>query len=944
VAGGTYRFGVLGPLTVEHDGITIPVSGGRQRTLLALLLLSDGEPLSRDRLIDELWGERPPATAVSALHVHMSKLRRALDDLVESDASGYMLARSSYELDVSRFDALVDQARSERGRAASLLREALAMFRGPPLADVPAEGSVAQWRRTLEEKRLVATEQRIEADLADGAAGELLPELERLVAEHPFEERLRGQQMLALARAGRQTDALDVYQAVRNLLATELGLEPGEELQRLQRAILEQNSEILGQAARPAGAAARTNLPRAPSKLVGRDRELSVLRGLTADPDVRLITLTGPGGVGKTRLALGLAELLASDYRDGVLYVQLEQVSDSTLVGAEIATALAQRDGVDAIGADVLSRHLRPRELLLLLDNFEHLLSAAADIAALLASAPGIRVLVTSRAALRVRGEQVFEVEPLLLPQGNSETEMAESPAVQLFLQCALATTRTLTIDVPMMAAVAEICRLLDGLPLAIELAASRAATMTPAEIARQLASPLEIGGRSLRDLPARQRTLEATIRWSYDMLEPSEREVLRSVGVFRGGFTSSALEAVVARICDPDLEVLVDASLIRKRSETGRYTVLELVRLFAMAELEVHREWVNAQERHRAYFSTLVEAAIQDFDGGGPPGEISAPLIGDHANLLAALESAIDSRDGDRALRLALGLRPVWHAGALRQEAQDLIGRLLERFRVPADQEIALLRAASYLDHVDPSSVRNVGFTQRLAARAAELGDRTALAIATGNLLGDAINARDIEEVRHLRPTLLELAAGDLEDDALAWIHYNLALEEYVEGRYREAIEHASRAEAHGTDQLTIAGAVPTRLLAQSALDEEISQAALVNAIDVMRRPGIKMLAAFGLWFVARYAAAIAPELAIRWLVCGEKILLDLDVRMWPESVLRDETMAVLGLDDLEPLIPDTPSVDHEAALTEAAAWLAGRDPAEKAPRTAPVLLAQSS
>jgi hypothetical protein len=280
-----------------------------------------------------------------------------------------------------------------------------------------------------------------------------------------------------------------------------------------------------------------------------------------------------------------------------------------------------------------------------------------------------------------------------------------------------------------------------------------------------------------------------------------------------------------------------------------------------------------------------------------------------------------------------------------LRQEAQELIGHVLERFHLPAGQEIPLLRAASFLDHVDASSVRNVRFTQRLAARAAELGDRTALAIATGNLLGDAINARDIEEVRRLKPTLLELAAGELEDEALAWIQYNLALEAYVESDFIEACEHASRsAEACGTDQLTLAGAVATKLLAQSAQDEEIPQPALAEVVELMRRPGIKTLAAFALWFVARYAVAIAPDIAARWLVCAEKILADLDVRMWPESVLRDETMAILGLVDLEPLLANTPPVDHEAALAEVSAWLAGRDPAETAPRSPVLLFAQSS
>jgi hypothetical protein len=485
------------------------------------------------------------------------------------------------------------------------------------------------------------------------------------------------------------------------------------------------------------------------------------------------------------------------------------------------------------------------------------------------------------------------------------------------------------------MQSVAEICRLLDGLPLGIELAASRSGSMTPGEIALALARPLDIGGPSLRDLPERQRTLEATIRWSYDMLEVSEREVLRSAGIFRGGFTTPALEAVVGCPCRSELQALVDASLALKRAEGDRYALLEMVRAFALVELDSSGDAKEAHRRHRRYFAEMVEPAKEAFDGSGSPVEVAAPLLADHANLRVALENALDAGDSGPAVELALGLRAVWHAGMLRQEAQELIGRVLDSRSVAPADEIALLRAASFLDHVDPSSVRNVGFTRRLAARAAELGDLTALAIATGNLLGDAINARDVDEIRRLKPTLVELALGELDDQALAWIYYNLALESYVEGDFDMAWAHASRsAEACGDDQMTRAAAVATRLLAQSARDETIPQTALAEAVELMRQAGMKMVAAFALWFVARYAAAVDPESAARWLAYGERILADLDSRMWPESVLRDETMEVLGIANLGPLLASTPRLDHVAALDEAAEWLAGRDPMESAPR----------
>ncbi len=336
---------MLGPLALERDGQSVPLPSGRQRSLLALLLLGGGVPLSRDRLIDELWGERPPATAVSALHVHLSKLRELLGGLLVLEPAGYALTPGSFEVDAWQFDALVERARTDLEQARSLLGEALALFRGEPLCDVACEGSVAQWRRALEEKRLQAIELRIDADLADGAAGGLVAELERLVGEHPFEERLWSQLMLALYRAGRQAEALEAYQRLRRAFAEELGLEPGEPLIRLQQQILDRDPGLQAPTpAPPAAAPVRraSALPQPLTRLVGRERELAALTGMMADPDVRLITLTGPGGVGKTRLLLELARREEPQFADGGVFVRLEQLTEPALVSAEIAGALAR--------------------------------------------------------------------------------------------------------------------------------------------------------------------------------------------------------------------------------------------------------------------------------------------------------------------------------------------------------------------------------------------------------------------------------------------------------------------------------------------------------------------------------------------------------------------------------------------------------------------------
>jgi DNA-binding SARP family transcriptional activator len=307
VAGDVALFRVLGSLEFERDGEVVAVPGGRQGSLLALLLFAGGIPLSRDRLIDELWGEEPPASAVSALHVHLSKLRELIGGMLVLEPAGYVLTPGAFEVDAWRLDSLLEEARADPERASALVQEALALFRGEPLANVAAEGSVAQWRRALEEKRLQAIALRIDADLEAGQAAELIPELEQLVGRHPLEERLWGQLMLALYRAGRQAEALDAYQRVRHLLSGDLGLEPGEQLARLQQRILDQDSGLLLGTQTPAPPA--SSLPQPLTRLVGREQEMFALAQMMADPDVRVVRGSGEDPIARRGGAAARARL-----------------------------------------------------------------------------------------------------------------------------------------------------------------------------------------------------------------------------------------------------------------------------------------------------------------------------------------------------------------------------------------------------------------------------------------------------------------------------------------------------------------------------------------------------------------------------------------------------------------------------------------------------------
>jgi predicted ATPase/DNA-binding SARP family transcriptional activator len=578
------EFRILGPLEVDDGTGPVRIPGAKERALLADLLVHAGRVVSADRLIDDLWGDQPPGNPANTLQGRVSALRRALGPVagvLVTRPPGYLLELDHEQVDAARFDRLVAEARRSAARdspdAARQLDEALALWRGPALAEFADQPWAQAEAARLEELRLVAVELRAEVGLAAGRHSELVGELEALVAAHPHRERLRARLMLALYRSGRQADALRVYQETRAVLAEELGIDPSPELQRLHRGILTQDPSLDGAAAVPATPPPR-NLPERLTSFVGRELELSEVGKLVEQH--RLVTITGPGGAGKTSLAVELARQLGDGWPDGVWLVELAALRDPGLVPEAVIAALGigEEPGVAsgplAAPVERLAEFVRDKGLLLVLDNCEHLAGACAELVErLLRGAPGLKVLATSREVLGVPGEVRWPVPPLAVPEDAVAAEaLAGFDAVRLFAERARMADPDFVLDADSGPAAAELCRRLDGMPLAIELAAARVRVLPTRELAARLHDRFRLLTGGARTADPRQRTLRATVDWSWELLEEPDRRLFRRLAVFAGGWTLDAAEAVCAGdgvAADDVLDGmvrLVDRSLDRAR------------------------------------------------------------------------------------------------------------------------------------------------------------------------------------------------------------------------------------------------------------------------------------------------------------------------------------------------------------------------------------------
>ncbi|WP_082683086.1 BTAD domain-containing putative transcriptional regulator [Mycobacterium sp. GA-1285] len=741
----TVAFRLLGDIGADVDGERVDIGHARQRAVLVAMLIDLNRPVPSDQLIYRVWADEPPFRTRNALSAYLSRLRavigRSGDVEIKRESGGYVLAADPMTVDLYRFRSLCRQARAATDpvEADDLFVRALQLWRGSPFVtlDTPWLNEV---RNALDAERLAVVLDRNDAGLRAGRHAELLPELATMLREHPLDERLAGQLMLAQYRCGRQADALDTFRLMRERLVDELGADPSPALQQVHMQLLEGDPGRMGLPAAVSGRP-RANLPRRSTSFVGRDDEVAHVVDVLGE--CSLVTLTGVGGVGKTRLALEAAARAEARFADGVTLVELAPLDDPAAVGHTVAAALRlqQRHGLGI--EETVIDYLRTKKLLLILDNCEHLLDAAATLAdSIVGSCPDVVVLATSREAIGVDGEHVWPVSPL--PLGE---------ATRLFADRAKASRPDFALEHEPVGAVAEICRRVDGLPLAIELAAARMRAMSSLDVARRLDGLRLLSGGARGSL--RQQSLVATIDWSYQLLTGSEQQLFSKLSVFAGGFDLDAAHSVCG-VGDEDdtldsITGLVEKSMVIRLSaaDRTRYSVLEMLRAYGRDRLRDNDIDKLLASRHAQYYTALAESAAAGMHGPDERMWVDR-MLPDHDNLRVAFEYAISVEDVDTALRLVTSLPEIIH--------------LRHSYESAGWAE----RAVEMAEATHPLYVAAVGFAARGAWNRGEFDKARTLA----NLAQGRAPARGTARVAYPGDVLADVALYE-GDAGAALLHY---------------------------------------------------------------------------------------------------------------------------------------------------------------------------
>jgi predicted ATPase/DNA-binding SARP family transcriptional activator len=771
------RFAILGPIEIRRNGRALALRGEKARLMLAVLLARRNTSVPTAELAEALWPERRLQDESNALHATVARLRRLLaDDSLRTTPNGYELVVAREELDAADFERLLEVGRlalrrDDPAAADEAIATAQTLWRGRPFADLEHHDALQDEIRRLGELRVKAYELRADAVLRLGGGAELVGELEALVKVEPFNERLQARLIHALYRAGRQADALRRYREASGALRDELGLEPSRELRDLERAVLRQDPAL-----DPQPGPAAVPVPATP--LIGRETEVREVCRLLQRDDVRLLNLTGPGGVGKTRVALEAAQRVGAG-----VFVDLAKTRDAAHVPSTLAAAVGAFPREGETSEDAVERHLRERALLLVLDCFEHVLAAAPFLTRIASKAPSTKLLVTSRAVLGIGPEHEFPVGPLRAEE-----------ALQLFADRAEAVDPQFDLD-GNASAVGELCRHIDRLPLAIELAAARVKLFPPPVILERLTSGREpLAGRR-RDVPRRHQTLEATLDWSYELLDSREQELLGELGVFVGSFTLDAAEAVSrdGAILD-GVASLVDKSLVQ-RPVDGRLRLLDTVRDYVLA-----RGTGGAQDetrlRHARYYCELLAGANGELDG--PREKVALETFEvEQGNARMALAFALESSDAQLALQLAVCCRRFWHVHGHFAEGRS-----------------ALSRALALDGHGH--------------------GELRAQALNAAGIL--AAEQGDIEAARDYFNRSLDAATVAHDSRVRAYALGNLARMAYYEQRYEQARAFVQEALAASTSVERFLGleALAEIALAEGKLDEALALA--VEARELVR------------------------------------------------------------------------------------------------------------